>query len=193
MYEKSLSTKENIMLAFVKLLNNKEIEQIAISNIANEAKVAVGLINYHFKTKENLFNLAIEYYIQETIKEESKSIVAQELEPKEQLITSLKGFANFFVKNKKMSRLYLINCLTRMESDSMANLGYEYYIPILKKILKDKSEIDLIFIIYPIISAIQMMFLNNETLKKVTNLDYFLEKDRHFMIMQLIENGLKLK
>lgn len=193
MYEKSLSTKENIMLAFVKLLNHKEIEQIAISHIAKEAKVAVGLINYHFKTKENLFNLAIEYYVLETIKEESKSIVAQELEPKEQLIASLNGFANFFVKNKKMSRLYLINCLTRIESDSMANLGYEHYIPILKKIFKDKSEIDLIFIIYPIVSAIQLMFLNNETLKKVTNLDYFSKKDRHFMIMELIENGLKLK
>jgi AcrR family transcriptional regulator len=192
MYKKSIAAKENIMLAFIKLISKKDIEQISIHEIAKEAGVAVGLINYHFKTKENLFNMAIEYYIVKTIQDENKQLLVEKIEPKEQLKASLYGFADFLRRHEKISRLYIMNSLNQTKTFEMTQLGYDHYIPIARSIFKEKSDKEIFLIIYPIISTIQMMFLKRQEVKKAVDIDFLVEIDIHLIIDSLIDRALKL-
>lgn len=192
MYRKSLSTKEKILLSATKLLNEKDIGQISIANVAKEAGVAVGLINYHFDTKEKLLYSAIEFYIIKMISKESESISSIDLEPKQQLFISLKGFGDFLANHSKICRLYYISNLEQENNPTILQIGYEYYIPILQKLYPDKSKKDLVFIIYPIVCAIQMMFLGSAHFKMVANMDFFCVENRHAMIKKLIDDSLNV-
>lgn len=191
MYQKSVATKEKILLSAARLLNEKDIVEISIADIAKEAGIAVGLINYHFQTKDRLFYAAIEFYIVQTITQESKSILSIGLEPRQQLMVSLKGFGDFLVKHAKMCRLYFINALGQEKKQTISQTGYEYYLPILQKLYPEKSNTDIVFMIYPIVCSIQMMFLNSDTFKAATSMDFFDTENRHAMIENLIHPILK--
>lgn len=192
MYQKSLSTKEKILMSAEKLLNEKDVWQISMADVAKEAGVAVGLINYHFNSKEKLIYCTIEFYILKIIAQDSESINSIDLNPKQQLLVSLKGFGDFLAVHSKMCRLYFINTLEKENKSSISKMGYEYYIPVLQKLYPDKSNEDLIFMIYPIVCSIQMMFLNSEPFKKVTGLDFFCVEDRHIMINKLVDDNLSI-
>ncbi|TGA98450.1 TetR/AcrR family transcriptional regulator [Sporolactobacillus shoreae] len=188
MYQKSTLTKNNIMLAVVNLLQDREVEQISIVDIAKEANVAVGLINYHFKSKEELFRLAVEYYIRKTITEESRNVTSLGLTPREQLAISIKGYADFIERHKRLSRYYLLYLLENVIDAESSNLGYDYYIPLLKELKKGCAEEDLVLYICQIIHPIQMMFLRNDIMKKAVKLDFSCKKDRDVIIEKLISN-----
>ncbi|EQJ98197.1 bacterial regulatory s, tetR family protein [Clostridioides difficile P51] len=52
--------RERIIEVTLNLLNEvDDIEEITVRKIAERANVGVGLINYHFKTKDNLLSTAI--------------------------------------------------------------------------------------------------------------------------------------
>jgi len=191
MYKKSSSTKEKIMLLTAKLLNEKDAEQISRADIAKEAGVAVGLMNYHFQTKENLFSSAIEFYITQTISEDSKIIISNGSTAKERLTASLKGFGDFLANNSRMCRLYFISILEQAGNSAVSQMGYKHYIPILREIYPEKSDTDLVFGIYPAICTIQMMFMNSEPFTAATGMDFFSREQRYEIIEKLVSGILK--
>lgn len=188
MYSKSLSTKENIILTVIRLLELKDVDEISTSDIAKEAEVAVGLINYHFKSKENLLEVAIDYFINETIKKESSDISAMGLEPEEKLRNSIKGYSDFLARHRKMCRLFFLKSLTNDKPVESTKLGFEYYVPLLKELLNEDDESDIVIIIYQIINTVQISFLRNDMLKGATKLDFFSKEDRDKLVDKLISN-----
>ena len=54
--------KERIIRATVSLIENSDgfVENITLRAIAQEADIAVGLINYHFGTKQNLIEICVQ-------------------------------------------------------------------------------------------------------------------------------------
>jgi len=189
MYKKSSSTKEKIMLITAKQLNEKKVDQISIADIAKEAGVAVGLINYHFKTKENLFSAATEFFILQKISRESENIVSAGLKAEKRMIASLKGYGDFLAEYSQMCRLYFMNAFGKTNSD-ISQMGYEHYIPILREMYPNKTDIDLVFMIYPIVCAVQMMFLDNAPFKAATGLDFFCKKHRYRIIEKMVSDRL---
>jgi|GEM_PF-1471317 len=190
MYKKSSSTKEKIMLITAKQLNEKEADQISIADIAKEAGVAVGLINYHFQTKENLFSAATEFFILQKISQESKNVVSSGLKAEKRLLASLKGYGDFLAEYSRMCRLYFMNAFGKANSD-ISQMGYEHYIPILRELYPNKTDADLVFIIYPIVCAVQMMFLDNAPFKAATGLDFFCKKYRCKIIEKMVSDCLR--
>ena len=59
MTETELDPKKRILQAAMELLNEQEPQGITIRKIAERAGVGIGLINYHFQSKDNLFNEAV--------------------------------------------------------------------------------------------------------------------------------------
>jgi hypothetical protein len=90
-----------------------------------------------------------------------------------------------------MCRLYFISILEREENSAAVQMGYEHYLPIMRELYPNKPDNDLIFLIYPIACAIQMIFLNGAPFKTATGMDFFREEDRHAIIETLVSNGLK--
>src|SRR5512145_1474653 len=54
-----LDPKKRILQAAMELLNEKEPQGITVRKIAERAGVGIGLINYHFQSKDRLLNEAV--------------------------------------------------------------------------------------------------------------------------------------
>mgnify|MGYP006306720171 FL=1 len=62
------ATKNKIIDVTIDLIKEKkDVSKITIRRIAKEAGVATSMINYHFQTKVNLINRAVESYISNII------------------------------------------------------------------------------------------------------------------------------
>jgi AcrR family transcriptional regulator len=58
-----VETRERILESAKLLFSERGFDGVTIRNISDEANVAVSAVNYHFKTKENLFFVLIEKFI----------------------------------------------------------------------------------------------------------------------------------
>lgn len=95
------STKEKIISATYKLMEcSEDIGKITVRQIAQSAEVNVALVNYHFKTKENLFNEVIG-----KIMEGAKSLFGifenDTLTAREQLIQFFVSYQEYLLEHKK--------------------------------------------------------------------------------------------
>jgi AcrR family transcriptional regulator len=59
MTDNELDPKKRILQAAIELLNEQAPESITIRKIAERAGVGIGLINYHFQSKDRLLNEAV--------------------------------------------------------------------------------------------------------------------------------------
>lgn len=191
MYKKSEETKKTILEATANLIIEKNIDEINVLDVSKRANVAVGLINYHFKTKETLLIKAIEYYIKKIICLENATVLQENNLPSDKLQISLLKYSDFLARNSKMCRLFYINTLNNQEQNETNELGYEYYLPILRDMFPLKSDNELIILIYPIVCTIQTLFLKAESNQKIINFDFYNESSRHELILSLINNYIK--
>lgn len=84
-------TQQFIIDAAKGLLNEVEdVEKITVRQIAERANVGIGLINYHFKSKDNLLSIAIGDTMAKTILSFSRSDIYADLEPIDKLKAMLK-------------------------------------------------------------------------------------------------------
>ena len=63
----SRSTKENLIIEAFKLFASKPYDQVTYADIEKVTNLSRGAILYHVKTKENLFNDVIHYFIFQSI------------------------------------------------------------------------------------------------------------------------------
>ena len=59
--EVSLSTKDKILEAALEIISSQGFQNVTIRKIATAAGVNVAAINYHFGSKDNVINAALEY------------------------------------------------------------------------------------------------------------------------------------
>ena len=56
--------KQRILQAAIELIREVQaFEKVSMRKIAEQAGVAVSMVNYHYQTKENLINRAVQSYI----------------------------------------------------------------------------------------------------------------------------------
>jgi len=79
-----------------------EVEKITIRQIAERASVGIGLINYHFKSKDNLLSIAIGDTMAKIILAFSKSDSYADLSPIEKLKAMIKELYSLSDKKAKL-------------------------------------------------------------------------------------------
>lgn len=140
---KKLDTKQKIITVAIKEFSDFGFDGASVREIARKAKVNLAAINYHFKTKENLYHEVIEFGISgfvEKIKNysEKKKRTTSEycvglydmlLEDGPQMINQFK----FFLTDIKASGNIL------EENKQMGPPGHEYIWACLKNEIKSKT------------------------------------------------------
>lgn len=187
MTSKKEETKKRIIEATSDLLDSVENpEDITIRQIAEEAGIGVGLINYHFASKEKLMNEVI------SIKMQSMAGTLEKLEEyKGDPIKYLKGMlinmSDVAVKNRSLSKMSIEYDL--LKGDFKICL---YLLPILREIFKDnKSETNLQLIAFQIIVATQSVFLREEAFHMLTGINIEVKAERDCLIDSIVDNLIK--
>ena len=187
MTSKKEETKKRIIEVTSDLLDSVENpEDITIRQIAEEAGIGVGLINYHFTSKEKLMNEVI------SIKMESMAGTLEKLEeykgdPIKYLKEMLINMSDVAVKNRRLSKMSIEYDF--LKGDFKICL---YLLPILREICKgSKSETNLQLIAFQIIVATQSVFLREEAFHMLTGINIEVKAERDCLIDSIVDNLIK--
>lgn len=187
MGSKKDETKKKIMEVTIALLDSVENpDHITVRKIAETAEIGVGLINYYYKSRDNLIKEAV------SMKMESMAEIMEKLsvdfgDPRKYLKEMLIIMSDTAMKNSRLNKF---------------SIGYEilngdfriclYLLPVLRKIYNDsKTETDLRLIAFQIIVAMQSIYLRQEAFHMLTGIDVEIKKERDKLIDTILENLIR--
>jgi len=175
--------KQRIMEAAAKLIrqNGNRLEDITVRDIAAEAEVGVGLINYHFGTKDELFRL----YAEQTVAEELsrfRTAVERlgEMEPLERLRIMSKRICDYMADHPELTRLSMLTDLRRgsYEGDNTDHL-MDAFLPLVAEArgvgMKDRTAE---FGTHILVHALQAGILRNASIQTRIGLDFYKKEER---------------
>ena len=187
MTDLELDPKKRILQATMELLNEQEPENITVRQIAERAQVGVGLINYHFQTKDNLLNEAVGGSMGEVALQWLQA--NEQGDPVEKLRNLLKGTSAIGVRFPAQLRVSISFELQHGDF-SVAQM----LIPILREIFgMTKTEKELRVLAFQIITPLQVASLRNDTFRSFSGIDLFNDEQRNSTIDMLIDNILTTK
>jgi len=176
-------TRQSIIDTARALLNETDdVDKITVRMIAERVGVGVGLINYHFKSKENLLSIAIGDVMLDTIR--SFSTDDLNLNPVEKFRSMMKELVDIGSGNAKLMHFVLSCEITGSSMQTPLHL-----IPLLKEIYGNKKDdVQLRILAMQILDPIQLAALNPVTFHMYSGMDLQDPEQRHRFVDILIDN-----
>lgn len=177
--------RQIIIQAAKDLMNeSNDIEKITVRQIAEKAKVGIGLINYHFKSKDNLLSIAIGDVMTDTIYQFMHTNRNDKLDPISKLKMLVKELYSLAGNSDKILRFILTREV--MDGDLKTAL---HLVPLLKEIYgEDAQDMRLRILALQILHPIQVTGLNTEAFHMYSGIDLYNMKQRNEFIDILVDN-----
>jgi AcrR family transcriptional regulator len=190
MTKSDMDARESIMEATMGLIREHDDgAKITIRDIASRANVGIGLINYHFQTKENLINKCVQRMIGSIIEGFDPLYKSLKMKPMDKLIYLIKLNADFLVSNIGISSISITNDIISGNSSDNTVQTIRAYFPVLKEVYGDKKTDDeLGVILHILISSVQTAFLRRNVIRETEGIDFLDKKQRDKFIDKIIEN-----
>ena len=177
--------RNRMIKAAIEILDEvTDVDKVTVRQIAERANVGVGLINYHFKTKNNLMSIAVG----DVMAKMATSFITpgnySELEPVPKLKTMLKELYNFAEKHEKLVQFILTQGI--LNGDMQTPL---FLVPVLREIFGNrKDEVHLRIIALQILLPIQVNSINPMKFHFYSGIDLHNEEQRNSFIDTLVDN-----
>lgn len=169
--EETKEIKLHLLKTATELLESgKSPEDLTVRNLAKESHVAIGLINYHFGSKENLLIEAVDGIVKRITQEELRGLNSADFSPSERLIAFLETISKVVLKYKHYSQ-YLLkhqNVSKKYETPAMI-------VSALKEINPDADDYEIKWTAVQIVAPLQFVLLNEEGFNEYmgqSNLDF---------------------
>ncbi|MGI6110141.1 MAG: TetR/AcrR family transcriptional regulator [Eubacteriaceae bacterium] len=176
------NTKTELLKAAENLLRqNPDPRKITVRQITERAGLGTGLINYHFKNKDNLIRAAIDNMLETAFQDISSSVPSQS--PVQQLKYLLRSMFDFSSEYEKLIRFSL-----EQEAADGSRGAELSLIPLLRQIWPDKNETDFRILAMQLISPLQMAGIAPEAFRIYSGYDISKPEERQKLVEQLIRN-----
>jgi AcrR family transcriptional regulator len=177
--------RNRIIKAAVGMLNEvTDVDKITVRQIAERANVGIGLINYHFKSKDNLLSIAIAEIMAKIATGFSTSGNYSDLQPIPKIKTMLKELYSFAERHEKLLQFSLAHGI--VNGDMQTPL---FLVPVLREIFGDsKDEIQLRIIALQILLPIQVTAICQSVFNFYSGIDLHNEVQRNNFIDTLVDN-----
>ena len=194
-YMKNTNVKDKIMDITTKLIEEcASIENVTIRDIASKADVGVGLINYHFQTKENLINQCVQKIIGNIISKFDALYQGLTLEPLDKLRFLAKSTCSFLAQNQGISRTSILSDLFAGNSSDNTSQTMKAYLPVIREICgESKSDKELYLSTHIFITTLQSAFLRRDVLMQNAEVDFYNTQQREEfidMVVKIIFNDI---
>ena len=161
-----------------------DIAKITVRQIAERAGVGIGLINYHFKSKDNLLSIAIGDVMEQAIAKFTNSGANNHLDPEIRLRMMLKELCELAGNDEKLLRFLMLRELTEGHMQAPLHL-----IPFLRDVFGEtKDDMHLRIIALQILQPIQLSGLNPSAFHMYSGIDISNREQRNRFIDMLIDN-----
>ncbi|MGE5630735.1 MAG: TetR/AcrR family transcriptional regulator [Caulobacteraceae bacterium] len=177
-------TKEALIELTIKLLNDGlDPRQITVRLIAQRAGVGVGLINYHFQTKDNLINLAVQKHINNVIVMTSDKLKEIKGSPKERLAGMAKATLDYLAKYPAISRVSILRDLSSGNTDDNTQHTFKAYQQLVSQVVGEKDAVQKTLVL---LFTCQGIFLRAQVIKEECGFDFFDKIQRDKLIDNLV-------
>ena len=161
-----------------------DVEKITVRQVAERAGVGIGLINYHFKSKDNLLSIAIGDVMIKTIWSFTKTDDYPNLEPIAKLKAMMKELYALAGSSEKLIRFILTHEI--LEGNMQTPL---YLVPLLREIFGNKKdEMQLRIIALQLLYPIQVTGINPDAFHLYSGIDLYNIEQRDRFIDTLVNN-----
>ncbi len=179
----SSNVKEQIIQATTELIqtSNGNIADITTRAIAEKACVGIGLINYHFQTKDNLITICVQRIIKQVISSFSNGKDYQG--DRERLTDWAIHVFNFLFDNASISRISIIGDLLDYTIDTNSVKTQKGFMHALQDDVPDFNKNMLSFILT---ASMQTAFLGSTITPELLGYDFNNQSDREAFITKLV-------
>jgi len=186
---KNTNVKDKIMDATIELIEEcVSIENVTVRDIAAKVGVGVGLINYHFQTKENLINQCVQKIIGNIINKFDAMYQSLTMEPLDKLRFLANLTCTFLVKNQGISRVSILSDLIAGNCSDNTSQTIQAYIPVMREICGEaKSDEEIYLSTHILISTLQSAFLRRDVFMQNAKVDFYDIKQRERYIDMVVE------
>ena len=173
--------KESIIQAAIGLIEVSEgnIRNITARSIADKSGVSLGLINYHFGSKDNLIALCCSRIINKTLLAMSPENIDYKkddgLTDKERLISYAKQTFEFIYKNVSTVKLSVLSDLQDYSPDCNSALTQKGFLLALRGDMPESLKKHIVF---SLASIMQSAFIAGDNAKEITGYDLKTAKQR---------------
>ena len=191
--EKTKNIKEHIMDVTTQLIQESDgdINQITIRRIAERAQVGLGLINYHFGSKDKLILECIQRIINNVVHcftPEKKAY--RENDDKCRLTDWAKQVYDFLFENRVISMMSILGDMQDYHAACNSVNTQRGFALALAGFADDKQKRMLVF---SLTSIMQVAFLSGEHAKEIIGYDLYKKEERDLFIDTVVEmlfNGI---
>jgi len=186
---KNTNVKDKIMDATIELIEEcVSIESVTVRDIAAKVGIGVGLINYHFQTKENLINQCVQKIIGNVINKFDSLYQSLTLEPLDKLLFLAKLTCTFLVKNQGISRVSILSDLIAGNCLDNTSQTIKAYIPVMREICGEaKSDEEIYLSTHILITTLQSAFLRRDVFMQNAKVDFYNMKQREQYIDMVVK------
>lgn len=187
--------KEAIVQAATALMEEKEnhLDEITVREICKRAGVGLGMVNYHFGSKENLVGLCVERKINAVIGQFRKmQEETDDLAPLEKLELLGNMTLNFLFGHGSISK---ISVLADMQSPGIGDnthRTYQAYLPLVAACRPDWEEETVRRKTFCLITIMQQAFLRQEVVSQMLGVDLGTETGRRAFHAQILHDILEV-
>ena len=185
--EKSIMAKEKIIEATMNLLleSKEDTENISIRAITKKAQVGIGLINYHFQTKERLIEIAVERIFNNAIIAFKPELSLGSDNTTEWGRQGAKSKFDFLISNPAISRIFMLTDLKNPKAADNTMRSVELCNQAIDGIaVPDKQRFLLAF---TFVSVVQTLFLRKDLSKELFGYDINVKEQRDEVLDLLID------
>lgn len=180
--------RNRIIKAAIEILDEvTDVDKITVRQVAERANVGTGLINYHFKTKDNLLSIAVGDVMAKMATGFITPGNYSDLEPVPKIKTMLKELCSFAEHHEKLLQFTVTHGI--LNGDMQTPL---FLVPVLREIFGGrKDEIHLRIIALQILLPIQVTGICPSAFHFYSGIDLHNEAQRNNFIDTLIDNLVK--
>lgn len=176
--------KKDIISATIELIENSNgnVDEITTRNIADKAKVGIGLINYHFQTKDNLIEICVQHIISQVIFSfnTKQGIYSSS---RERLISWAIQVSDFLMENSAVSRISILGDLSHYSLHNNSDNSKKGFMLAIGDDMNDEEKILLAF---TLTSTIQAAFLSRSISKDILGYNFCNKDERDRFISALV-------
>lgn len=191
MQSKSENTKQKIIDATLELLREVgNIEEVSVRKIVQRAGIkGVGIINYHFQTKDNLISEAVRYDTNQIIDRWDAIYETMKMPSIDKLKIMLKGTGDLIDTNPIFGKISMIHDYLNPAVDDNTSRSIDKYMMIFREIYGDKKKEEEIRIIaHSVLSSAQLAFIRSDVILKTMGYDFYDKKQRDEFLEKMIDN-----
>jgi AcrR family transcriptional regulator len=184
--KKSNEVKERIIEATIALITegSGDVAEVNTRAIAEKAGVGIGLINYHFQTKEHLVEICVGRIIGNVIASFAPS--EKKRKPLDQLKCSAKAVFDFLLYNPAISRVSILSDFKNPQPQSNTMKSVAGIRQNLNSV--DMSDQDRLVLSFAFASFMQVLFLYRESSKDFYGYDITVKEQRDKVLDLLVDN-----